>query len=62
MEKFNRTSALEFIRANPRVAPLNFFSKESIAAMDDEKLKELVGLIKSFIRDFPNDYKLNGSL
>jgi hypothetical protein len=54
MEKFNRTSALEFIRANPRVAPLNFFSKESIAAMDDEKLEELVRLIKSFIRDFPN--------
>tara|TARA_R110001592_G_scaffold284191_1_gene552533 strand:+ start:590 stop:766 length:177 start_codon:yes stop_codon:yes gene_type:complete len=54
MEKFNRESAIKYCSDNAHVIKSFRFDHKS---MSDKDLEWLVGLIKGFIRDFPNDYK-----
>ena len=49
-----REYRIKYCNANAHVIRSFRFDPES---MTDEKLEWLVGLIKGFIRDFPNDYK-----
>ena len=49
-----REYRIKYCNQNSHVIRMARFTPES---MTDDELKSLVGLIKSFIRDFPNDYK-----
>ena len=53
-QKFDRESAIEYCKRQSHVLRGFTFN---IDALSVEKLEELVKLIKSFIRDFPNDYQ-----
>jgi hypothetical protein len=53
-QNFDRESAIEYCNRQSHVMKGFTFNYDG---MSDEKLAELVKLIKSFIRDFPNDYQ-----
>ena len=55
----NRESAIEYITNNRHVlrSQPRLTAPEYLASIDDETLRQLVTLIKGFIRDFPDHYQ-----
>ena len=58
-QKFDRESAIEYCLRNDHVVCLikQTMNREYLSSLDAEQLQWRVRLIKSFIRDFPNDYQ-----
>jgi len=58
-QNFNRESAIEYCLKNDHVVPAikQTMNREYLSSLDGEQLQWRVRLIKSFIRDFPNDYQ-----
>ena len=55
----NRESAIEYITNNRHVlrSQPRLTAPEYLTSLDDETLRQLVTLIKGFIRDFPDHYQ-----
>jgi len=55
----NRESAIQYITNNRHVlrSQPRLTAPEYLASLDDETLRQLVTLIKGFIRDFPDHYQ-----
>ena len=55
----NRESAIQYITKNRHVlrSQPRLTAPEYLASIDDETLRQLVTLIKGFIRDFPDHYQ-----
>ncbi len=55
----NRESAIRYIENNHHVlrSQPRLTAPEYLASVDDETLRQLVVLIKGFIRDFPEHYQ-----
>jgi hypothetical protein len=58
-QNFDRESAIEYCLRNDHVVGLikKTMNREYLSSLDAEQLQWRVRLIKSFIRDFPNDYQ-----
>jgi hypothetical protein len=55
----DRESAIEYCLKNDHIVYLikQTMNREYLSSLNDEQLQWRVSLIKSFIRDFPNDYQ-----
>jgi len=55
----NRESAIEYITNNRHVlrSQPRLTAPDYLTSLDDETLRQLVTLIKGFIRDFPDHYQ-----
>lgn len=55
----NRESAIQYIENNRHVlrSQPRLTAPEYLASIDDETLRQLVTLIKGFVRDFPDHYQ-----
>ena len=57
--EMDRESAIQYIENNRHVlrSQPRLTAPEYLASLDDETLRQLVTLIKGFIRDFPDHYE-----
>jgi hypothetical protein len=54
---FDREFAMQYVSDNSKVIYNQRLDYQYITSMDNETLKFYMRLIKSFIRDFPDDFK-----